>query len=79
MSVRFELHLSSQHRNIHMNMKAQSNIRIKRIIGTWESTPLQEETTEPIRPRANSCKANLTDLNKGKTEPSPAFSRLQTH
>lgn len=44
---------------------------------TWESTPLHPETTTDNLPEANNSKANLMDLNMGKTEPSPAFSRLQ--
>ena len=44
---------------------------------TWVSTPLQEDTSVPNFPSAKRLKDNLTDLSMGKTEPSPAFSRLK--
>jgi hypothetical protein len=46
---------------------------------TWESTPSHKETSEPDFPWANRSKINRTDLSIGKTEPSPAFSRLQIY
>ena len=55
--------------------KHPSNIEVRK--QTWASTPLQEETSEPDFPSAKRSKASLTDLRIGKTEPSPAFSRLQ--
>jgi hypothetical protein len=69
------MHMSStQSRkgNMHKQIKTIVNMR-----WTWASTPLHEETCESNFPEAIRPKANLTDLSMGKTEPSPALSRLQ--
>lgn len=51
---------------------------MKKQKGTCASTPSHEETIASL-PEASSPNVNLTDLSIGKTDPSPAFSRLTYH
>lgn len=54
-------------------------MKILSIEHTLVLMPAQEETINPLCPETKSSNSNLTDLSMGKTEASPAFSRLQIH